>query len=131
MESRQEASASRPEERVWPRFCRCLVTRAGVERKVTFATGSRSRAAKPTTLTRAPSPFEAAPFDYVHVDLRYLAKLEGRGEVVFVAIEIPAFECQTVGLHNCVDPVGTILVGRFVCCSLKRAHVTTPLRSFD
>ena len=34
-----------------------------------------------------PQPFEAAPFGYVHVDLRYLAKLAGRGEYVFVAIE--------------------------------------------
>lgn len=34
-----------------------------------------------------PQPFEAAPFGYVHVDLRYLAKLHGRGEYIFVAIE--------------------------------------------
>lgn len=37
--------------------------------------------------TQTPQPFEAAPFGYVHVDLRYLAKLHGRGEYIFVAIE--------------------------------------------
>ena len=35
----------------------------------------------------APEPFEEAPFGYVHVDLCYLAKLQGKGEYVFVAIE--------------------------------------------
>lgn len=32
-------------------------------------------------------PFEDAPFGFVHVDLKYLAKLKGRGEFAFVAIE--------------------------------------------
>lgn len=32
-------------------------------------------------------PFEPSPFGFVHVDLRYLAKLDGRGDYVFVAIE--------------------------------------------
>lgn len=32
-------------------------------------------------------PFEAAPFGYVHVDLRYLAKLRGCGKYSLVAIE--------------------------------------------
>jgi transposase len=35
----------------------------------------------------AVQPFEDAPFGFVHVDLKYLAKLKGRGEYVFVAIE--------------------------------------------
>jgi len=34
-----------------------------------------------------PRPFEDAPFGFVHVDLKYLSKLEGEGEYVFVAIE--------------------------------------------
>lgn len=36
---------------------------------------------------QASQPFEPAPFGFVHVDLRYLAKLQGRGEYIFVAIE--------------------------------------------
>jgi hypothetical protein len=35
-------------------------------------------------------------------------------DVVFVAIEIPAFKGQAVGLHDRVDSVGTLLIGRFV-----------------
>jgi transposase InsO family protein len=35
----------------------------------------------------APRRFEDAPFGFVHVDLKYLAKLAGRGDYVFVAIE--------------------------------------------
>lgn len=52
--------------------------------------GRQRRAAAPGSDQeggKEPKPFEAAPFGYVHVDLRYLAKLEGRGEYVFVAIE--------------------------------------------
>ena len=47
----------------------------------------RQRRAAPGAGEDGPKPFETAPFGYVHVDLRYLAKLEGRGEYVFVAIE--------------------------------------------
>jgi len=32
-------------------------------------------------------PFEDAPFGFVHVDLKYLSKLKGKGEFVFIAIE--------------------------------------------
>jgi transposase InsO family protein len=47
----------------------------------------RLRAAGVEPGTERPAPFEATPFGYVHVDLRYLARLDGRGEYVFVAIE--------------------------------------------
>jgi transposase InsO family protein len=47
----------------------------------------RLRAAGGDPGTEGPMPFDVAPFGYVHVDLRYLAKLDGRGEYVFVAIE--------------------------------------------
>ncbi len=43
--------------------------------------GRARRAAEPSGL------FEEQPFGYVHVDLRYLSKLQGKGEYAFVAIE--------------------------------------------
>ena len=55
--------------------------RAGLSGRRRAAAPDREGGGKP------PEPFEAAPFGYVHVDLRYLARLEGKGEYVFVAVE--------------------------------------------
>ena len=41
----------------------------------------------PDGAAAGPGRFEDAPFGFVHIDLKYLAKLEGKGEYVFVAIE--------------------------------------------
>jgi transposase InsO family protein len=47
--------------------------------------GLSGRAARPAGLPAR--HFDPAPFGYVHVDLKYLPKLQGRGEFAFVAIE--------------------------------------------
>ena len=59
--------------------------RAGLSAKlpqVTAETDAETDAGR-----QKPQPVEVAPFGYVHVDLRYLAKLHGRGDYIFVAIE--------------------------------------------
>jgi len=48
--------------------------------------GRHRRGAAPEAKEK-PQRFEDASFGFVHVDLKYLARLEGKGEFVFVAIE--------------------------------------------
>lgn len=49
--------------------------------------GREGRRAAASEEDTAPQPFEDAPFGFLHVDLRGLSKLQGKGEYVFVAIE--------------------------------------------
>lgn len=69
-----------------------------------------------------PKPFEAAPFGFIHVDLRYLAKLKGRGEYVFVAIErVTRFAWIEIMPNRSADRVAATMA-RFIAAFGRTPH---------
>ncbi|MCB1369565.1 MAG: hypothetical protein KDJ83_01630 [Rhodobacteraceae bacterium] len=71
---------------------RCLnpgLSRGSVWRALrrTGLSDRRRRDPGPGATKVATQRFEEATFGFVHVDLKYLAKIEGKGEYVFIAVE--------------------------------------------